>query len=278
MSYDFTTTTYGKWILTGEHAVIRGHCAIVFPIKSKNLILSYSKQTHKLNADYSGSSGEDLHLLFWSVLEHGMSLIDKSINILNGHFHLNCNIPIGAGMGASAALCVATARWFAWQKLIKDDAVFDFAKELENLFHGQSSGLDIAGVSANDAILFHKGASSKIDLAWQPQWYLSACDQIGITSHCVQAVKDLWHKNKDRAEIIDQQMAESTKLALKSLMSNENASLEMLALAINKAKDCFVQWGLISDSLQHHMQIHITCSTISSRYPLITRPTSTNAS
>ena len=39
MSSDFQTTTYGKWILAGEHAVIRGHGALVFPVHNKKLTL-----------------------------------------------------------------------------------------------------------------------------------------------------------------------------------------------------------------------------------------------
>ena len=41
MFYDFETTTFGKWILAGEHAVVRGHEALVFPIKEKQLTLRY---------------------------------------------------------------------------------------------------------------------------------------------------------------------------------------------------------------------------------------------
>lgn len=44
MSYDFQTTTHGKWILAGEHTVLRGHGALVFPILGKKLTLSYKKQ------------------------------------------------------------------------------------------------------------------------------------------------------------------------------------------------------------------------------------------
>ena len=112
MSYDFQTTTHGKWILAGEHAVIRGHGALVFPINEKELTLRYNKSTSELSANYEGDSGADTHLLFWSVLEQGMQILGRSLNSLNGHFNLYSNIPVGVGMGASAALCVAMARWF----------------------------------------------------------------------------------------------------------------------------------------------------------------------
>ena len=110
MFYDFQTTTHGKWILAGEHAVIRNNPALVFPLESKALTLSYQKDPVKLCAEFQGQEGEDIHLLFWSVLEFGLKLIDFSITDLNGKFIVNNNIPIGAGMGASAALCSALTR------------------------------------------------------------------------------------------------------------------------------------------------------------------------
>src|SRR5690606_30091656 len=135
--------------------VLRTHGALVFPVPKKTLHLQY-KPAAELSADYTGSSGTDIHLLFWSVLEYGQKLLGDSLNRLTGHFHLDCSIQVGVGMGASAALCVAVARWFAAQCLIGSEAIFDFARELENLFHGQSSGLDIAGVGAQGGIYFNQ--------------------------------------------------------------------------------------------------------------------------
>lgn len=255
MFFDFQTTTHGKWILAGEHAVLRGHGALVFPIKEKKLTLSYRKSGTELSADYEGSSGSDMHLLFWSVLEQGQQLLGRSLNHLQGYFHLYSDIPIGVGMGASAALCVATARWFAAQGLLGADSIFSFAKDLENLFHGKSSGLDIAGVAADSGIFFQQGHVKTLEQNWQPKWFLSSCGQIGITSHCIHQVNEIWQSNSVKATLIDTQMKESVLQASQALQKEQPNSLKKLANAINQTADCFKQWGLISETLQQHMRL-----------------------
>ncbi|ARG96628.1 mevalonate kinase family protein [Legionella micdadei] len=254
MSYDFETTTYGKWILAGEHAVLRQHGALVFPIKEKKLHLSYRNLGAELSADYEGSNGSDMHLLFWSVLEQGQQLLGKSLNSLSGHFHLYNDIPIGVGLGASAALCMAVARWFEAQNMLGDESVFSFAKNLEHLFHGKSSGLDIAGVAAETGIYFRHGQMTPIKPNWAPYWFLSSCGQIGITSHCINQVQQLWQADPLTAALIDQTMHESVIKAKSALEKNTPHSLEELADAMRQAASCFKKWGLISETLQQHMQ------------------------
>ena len=253
MFYDFETTTFGKWILAGEHAVVRGHEALVFPIKERQLTLRYQACSHSLGADYTGSSGADMHLLFWSVLEQGMQLLGRSLNQLGGHFHLESNIPVGVGMGASASLCVAMSRWFCAQNMIYENKISEFARELEHLFHGKSSGLDIAGVASESGVFFKEGSCVPLKQIIHPKWFLSSCNQIGITSHCIQQVQNLWDKNPVLAQQIDNQMIEATQEARVVLEQGGINAVEHLAKAINKAADCFHQWGLVSESLQRHM-------------------------
>lgn len=251
--YDFETTTYGKWILVGEHAVVRGHAALVFPIKERKLTFQYSAAAPSLGADHTGSSGADMHLLFWSVLEHGMQLLGHSLNQLGGHFYLDSTIPVGGGMGASAALCVAMSRWFCAQKMLDQDKCHDFAKELEHLFHGKSSGLDVAGVAAAGGVYFKDGTTFPLKQIIQPMFFLSSCNQIGITSHCIQQVQHLWKNDPRLAQQLDLQMAASVEEAKDALEQGGSQALTYLAHAINKAADCFMQWGLVSEGLQQHM-------------------------
>ena len=254
MSYDFETTTHGKWILAGEHAVLRGHPALVFPVHDKKLTLKYQSSAKPLSFTYIGEQNTNMHQLFSKVLAHGLQLLGLSSDKISGEIQLESNIPVGVGMGASAALCVAIARWFVSRDLIQIQNTLNFAKELEHLFHGQSSGLDIAGVSACKGIYFQQGDFTALSETWTPNWGLSYCGEVGMTSPCIQQVQQLWESNPTLAKQIDEQMHESVLIAKTALEHNKPESLPNLAQAINQAMNCFQQWGLISESLQHHMQ------------------------
>lgn len=253
MFKDFQTTTYGKWILAGEHAVLRGHGALVFPIKEKYLNLRYLANNNALSAQYDGERGNDNHALFWSVIEKGLQLVGLPLKNTFGEFHLYSNIPVGAGMGASAALCVALARWFVAQDLISDESLHEFAKQLEDIFHGKSSGLDIAGVAAPTGVYFQQGKWNQIKQAWQPKWYLSSCGEIGKTSLCIQQVNKIWELDFAYASQIDLNMFDSVLQARNALERDTSESKALLADAMNRAAGCFYDWGLVSGELQHHM-------------------------
>jgi len=253
-SSNFTTIVHGKWLLAGEHAVIRGIPAIVFPILSKSFKLDYQFAQTTV-AKVAGEHSEPIQIMFWRVTEHALELLQKPFQALQGVFNIFNLIPIGAGMGLSAALCSAVSRFTAWKHWIKPNEVFQFAKKLENLFHGESSGVDIAGSIARQGMLYnHSGELTPIVQHWQPQWYLSYVGQASITVTCVEKVKQLWTTNPKEASDIDHCMHRAVDLALTALQQPKNYGLTLLAKAINEAQQCFTRWGLVGENVQEHLK------------------------
>jgi mevalonate kinase len=246
----FEVQVPGKWILAGEHTVLRGSPALVFPLKSRTLELSYMPLPQApLHLELAGEHGEELQLLFWGVLEKACELTRIQRNDLIGTLKLSSRIPIGAGLGASAALCVAIGRWFESMGLVKAENVYEFSRTLENMFHGESSGVDIAVALSGEGIRFLRAGERKpLPISWSPRWFVSYSGQRGVTLECVNKVKALMQKDPRLGEEIDRAMKKAVDLAEVALAAGPVEGLQKLKESINLARSCFELWGLSPDS------------------------------
>lgn len=255
----YSTQVPGKWILAGEHAVLRGVPALVFPLRSRVLDLSYAcpSTAQKLNLYLQGDHGEDLQQLVWGVIERACELKKISKASLVGDLTIKSSIPVGAGMGASAALCVALTKWLNFLNLVHEEEMFEFARTLENLFHGESSGVDIAVSLSGQGLHYERqGVRRALQIQWTPRWYISYSGQRGVTMECVNKVKEFIAKNVAQGAANDEQMKWAVQTCEKALTQcDENQGLELLKQGIESAGDVFKRWGLTEGAPQAHMEL-----------------------
>lgn len=245
----FETVVHGKFIVAGEHAVLRGSPALVFPLRCRSLTLKYAPARRALEIQ-SRQEGQ-VELIAMGLVEKALSLLEHSKTELQGVLSFDNSIPVGSGLGASAALCVSVTRLLEWKGWLNSDQVYEFARELENLFHGESSGVDIAVASSNTPILFERGGRREaFTPVWSPNWALSHCGARGLTSDAISRVKTLLALEPERAAALDTKMKSSVLAACEALSAPEGArSTALLARALNEAAECFRGWGLTTGLL-----------------------------
>lgn len=251
---DYSTTTFGKWILAGEHSVLRGCPALAFPLTSKALELHFTPGGSVLDVRFEGEHGAELKLLFYGVIENALNRL-KIHEAPKGTFVIRSDLPVGAGLGASAALTGAVARWCGHQGWIAEAEIYEFARKLEDLFHGESSGVDLAVSLSAQGVWFQRGGERKaVEPAWWPQIYLSYCGSRGMTSDCVNKVKKLFETDHGLAASLDQQMKTAVERAALALSSRQDGAFAELKAAIHLARSCFEQWGLCGGDLGQHLR------------------------
>lgn len=247
---------FGKWILAGEHAVLRGSPALVFPVFSREMKLKFTAGSAPLSAEFSGPNGTELELLFWGVFEKAVDKLGVPRSNFNGRVSLTSSIPVGGGLGASAALCVNVSRWLSELGYVPQNELYEFSRQLENLFHGESSGVDIAVALSAQGLHFERnGKKEALHPVWQPRWYLSYSGKRGVTAECVNKVKGLWETDRRRAEEIDLDMRKAVEAAERGLLDRSDSGFETLANGIDLACKCFERWGLADGQMKSHLNL-----------------------
>lgn len=144
-----------KAIIVGEHAVVYGASAIAMPITNLvlNMDLSLNQNTNHSDINYYQ---DDAKGFINDLIIQGCSLLQVPYS--NCSFTISSNIPIGCGLGSSAALCVSIIKALntIFNRSLSLREICHFANILERNFHGNPSGLDTTVVALKETILFKK--------------------------------------------------------------------------------------------------------------------------
>ncbi|MCM2276519.1 MAG: hypothetical protein NDJ89_00390 [Oligoflexia bacterium] len=250
----FEVRVPGKWVLAGEHAVLRGATAVALPHPEHGLRLAFRPEEHSASAILEVIPGDAR-----AVIEDLLVSIRDEHERLGGAFpapagalEIQSTIPIGAGLGSSAALCVALSRWLAEPLGIPQGALLEFATRLEHRFHGQSSGMDVAVIATGSPVSFVRGRGPvALEVRRLPRFTFHDTGLRCRTNDCVQKVKQLHDSAPARAMLIDEAMAASSRLALEGLLDFDRGQdargLDLIARAMRQGQECFEAWDLMPD-------------------------------
>lgn len=129
----------GKLTLTGEHSVVYGHPALIASI-DRRLFLSlnphnFKRKPHRFPQPINPARARQISQLVTATLPHFPQNIRVSID---------SQIPIGAGLGSSAAMAVAfsAAVYHCANEPRNLSKINALAYQIEKLHHGNPSGVD----------------------------------------------------------------------------------------------------------------------------------------
>lgn len=140
----------GKIILSGEHAVVHGYPEILSAIDRR---LSVEIEETGSGLDIQPTEGK-------ALVEYAIEVVRTRLNVSglkNLKIRINSQIPIGSGLGSSAAFAVAiAAAFFEFLKLPRSlKKINEIAYEIEKKQHGTPSGGDNT-VSAYGGFLLYR--------------------------------------------------------------------------------------------------------------------------
>ncbi|MDR2681535.1 MAG: hypothetical protein LBB29_00600 [Holosporaceae bacterium] len=237
--------SYAKWILAGEHTVVRGGKAIAFPLTHYKCSVIYEKDDKLCIND--ANYGE----VFALLLQQASALTNVDFKNIRGEFTVKSDIPVKSGLGSSAALCRNVAAIFGHWGFCEN--VSALACRLEDTFHGKSSGLDVAVAMLNKPVVFQH--NRVIDVLENPDLSHLMLTYSGCgssTSSCAAIVADLWAKNASMAEKLDAQMNLAADLCEQGV---KNADFAKLKEGILLGNDVFCGWGLCDENLLQHINV-----------------------
>lgn len=226
-------TCNAKIIVAGEHAVLDNSPALVLPVKNHSLDLNVS-ENHKFSVTYAGDSNiNNANQILQDFILNAANLCQKTPY---DQWNFNNNIPVGVGLGFSAALAALVAKHFASIGYIKAHEVFALAHELEQPIHGHSSGCDIAGTLANNPIVYKMTNEITRLNQWSPSLAWTRTKAKSNTKDQVKKVKE-----QDKKSLF--KMQEAAELAINAW---QQENILMLSTAMTMAESCFLSWNLVT--------------------------------
>lgn len=256
----------GKLILMGEHAVVYGEPGLAIPLSQLRASVSfYPAESPRLEAP-------DLDLFLDSAdlitSEHPLALtLQRACYYFSVHYQtpthlpalcyqIQSDIPVKRGMGSGTAISCAIFKAFAayYQCKVSLDEVQSFAQQMDQVYHGQPSGIDAAVIAHERPLRFqrllaHGGEPPQITFLALCPFSLLIADTgpARPTAEAVALVAQAYQKDP-KAAVMIRRIGELVKAAEAALMAGDMTSLGAL---LYENHQCLQALGVSTPALDY---------------------------
>ncbi|MBI2133451.1 mevalonate kinase [Candidatus Woesearchaeota archaeon] len=231
----------GKVILFGEHSVVYGYPAIAMPLMNIRLKATVAKT----DSDKIEEPDLEIREKLVQTIETARQLLGINCRI---SLKITSQIPIGAGLGSSAALNVAVTRALAKLEGMKRTAAQTAATafEMEKIYHGTPSGIDTTVSSNEKPIYFIKGQNPDFIAAKQISLVIA---NTGTRAPTKQVVAEVREKREKDTGKYDQIMAEIGEISGNARQCLQEGNVKMIGTLMNRNQKLLEQLGVSSPEL-----------------------------
>lgn len=243
---------FAKAIISGEHTVLRGGDAVISPSRDFSLNYTFEETNEAFSLQLSEET-KPYDVLISGLIERAKEVTQRTPPPFS--LRVSQVVPLGQGLGGSAAMCVLVARLFNCFEHGKQKEVFNLAKELEHIFHGESSGVDIAGCLSDQIQIYRRGEEPRpisVKNSQEYQIWISSTEVAASTEECIEDVLKIKHENPSLFFKLDEKMNEASKLVQLGL---ESSGIDSLKKGISMADEVFESWGLYSSEMAQHKEM-----------------------
>jgi len=249
-----------KIILFGEHAVVYGHPAVAIPLQDVRATAAVSLEASLASPIIEARDFKIQTTLDEKSPREKIVPLLKTIELFNEkvaklpqsgwRLTLSSKIPIGRGLGSSAATSVAVLRALlkAMGKILLPKELINLSFELEKIHHGNPSGIDNTVVSLEKPILFRK---DREPATIKPLPLLFVVGDTGIsknTAEVVSQVAEAWAKDRERYDRIFNEIGQ---IALQGFRAIKDGDAKKIGHLMDENQALLEKIGVSSPELDH---------------------------
>jgi mevalonate kinase len=248
---------HAKAILVGEHFVLDGATAVAIGLPGfRTEVRVHRVQPGSLRVHFAPESAPQGT---WADDTRKMLQMACELVGLEGEIEVTIasTVPLGRGLGSSAALAVAAVRAAERLHHLRDPADADLladAREVECIVHGHSSGLDPAAAATDGAVLFRGGAVqervavAQVPALQQARWVLLDLGMAASTRAAIAAARNARGKLGDAA--VHRLVAQTTAAAETVARALHAGDVTTLAEGLQAAGQALVLLGVVDMAMQ----------------------------